>query len=756
MSPVEALGRAYTVSAPRPKPESVGGALRTAPKPAHAPECLLRTGAAAADRVWGPRAVWWDHEQVCAARVYGATCGDERAMTEQSKSNDAGRWWTLAMYPAGGLVLASAWFRPECAALAWIAMVVLTAALVRTRRWWQAWLGIWLADTLTHAVGFAWLAQMNQVALGQDAVTARALAIAGSVCCSMWVALLMGVGHGLAGAVKRRAEVEIPAPLWVPLAWMAGEQISYAFLGLSNDAWLTSQWTVGPVLRMLGHLGWWPAMWACLFVCACVGWALTRRSWRWLVPAALVCAAALCLPPLSDVGREHFKGIAAMRVDDNVTLPHRLPSDEDVELVLWPEDALHLRPLMVEGVTRGAHVRPLLPGNDATHLIGLVTEAPLLGKMNQLVEVAPDGVARQSRAKRHLLLMGERRFAGVGTDTYRPGKQAPVLDVLGRRMAALICGEMLSRELTEEGVEHGGQVLVVAARDHIVVTDQARENMMAVQVLRSVEFGIPSVRASMAGWSYFVSSAGEVLARSGMEHNSFLLWDQERGAREYDFAGEPVGREPPARPAPDVAVLYSREAPRFRTRCPEGSCAYHTLEDFVCPERAAASTVIVAGHGLPPSWLSHSPEQIAAAVRCFGPELLVVDTCLGASAELLQALGEMELRVVAATTMIPAAGFRYAPEFFRASDPEVRAQAVSLRRGALLRWRVDQGELSEALERVAQMPGDEIGPLIVRRKPALAAVPLGGSGEVLVPVDPALATSPLRRKRARGKRKRIR
>ncbi len=241
---------------------------------------------------------------------------------------------------------------------------------------------------------------------------------------------------------------------------------------------------------------------------------------------------------------------------------------------------------------------------------------------------------------------------------------------------------------------------------------------------------------NLTGYALFVSSDGRVLAQSGTDQNGFLMWDEARGARDVDFYGRTIDTGMPALvPAPNTAVLYSQYAPALRARCPEGRCSYHAIEDFECRE-ARAATVIIAGHGQPPTYLSRDAETVAAAVRCFEPELVVVDTCYGASSGLLASLGDLEAVVVAAPTLLPFSGLGFEPEFFTAEDPERRAVAIrSPPGGELLRWRVDQTSLAATLERVASMDATTLGKHIARRSPAEVKVPLGTSGSVLVPVD---------------------
>ena len=639
----------------------------------------------------------------------------------------------LAVYAAGGLTLGLAW-SPGFAWLAWFAVALVAVAVHRTPSVGMAFVGGWVAHLISHAVGFAWVPTMNRITFGYAGVSAVAFDLAEFAVWTVGHPLALTVAYAIARD-RARDRWRVPVAVWLPLAWLAGERVAFALVGVAIDDWLTTQWTVEPVLRTLGHLGWWPTAIACLLAAACLGQALAERRWQWLMPSGVIASIGLLMPSLPVQGLEHLEGIAAVHLQDAFTLPHRAPPGERIELVVWPEDARHLRPYLGTGPARGTRIEPFLPDSPAQHLIGLVTRSPMGRDRNQFVVAAPDGRVVTSRAKRHLMPVAERSWFGlIGDDRMRPGHAAPRFDLGGRPVIPLICGELMARSLVAEGREAGGEVLLVGARDQMMVTEQSQRQLLAVQVLRSVEYGVPSVRSSLGGWASFVSSDGTVLARSERGRNGFLMWDRDRGARGVDFHGRLIdGPAPPAEP-PRVAVLYSAEVPRFRARCPEGVCRWHTLEDFTCPGQPA-DTVIVSGHGQPPTYLSHTPAEVAAAVRCFAPELVVMDTCYGASSAIFSALGDLSAIVVAATSLVPVRGLHFGPGFFSDAAPAERAAAVALPGGELTRWRIDRRRLDAFMHTVDAMPPDDLRAALVRRDPTEARLPLPGAGHILVPVE---------------------
>lgn len=633
---------------------------------------------------------------------------------------------TAGLYGLAGGLLGAALASPLLAACAWLSIAAYAVALGRTRSSVAAAASVVVAYGLTTLIAFPWMWDGNFLVFDYSLTGMIALRFGEAMILAVPYAIALGVGHGLFGRW-------LATRLWLPLAWAGGELLSFATSNACVDDWLNTQWTVQPVLRALALVGWWPLLLACLFASASFGEALATRRWRIAVPGAVILAALPLAPPLVDDRAEVLEGIAAMHTTSTVALPHVLP--DGVDLLIWPEATLDLRPLLAEGPGNGAVLPPLVPASPTAHLIGLITTLPGTIIQNQAVAVAADGRVLASRAKRVFLPVAERRFLGVGKTPYRPGTGPAVLEVGDRTIIPLICGEGLSRGLLAEGVAAGGELWAILASDRWFASERALQQFLAIQVLRSVEFGVPSIRASFDGRASFVGADGRVLARSGLERNGILMWDRERGPREFDFRGrELLAGPPPTNPPPDVAVLYSEQAPHLRARCPEDRCTYYPLEGFECGETRAAA-VIVGGHGRPPEYLARPAPEVAAAIRCFEPELVVIDTCFGASSELLQALGDLDAVIVASTSLLPSSGFTYGPDFFAATDPAARADAVhTFPATSLLRWRNDPGELAELLARVETMSADDLGAHLARRAPPTVKVELPGGGPVLVPI----------------------
>lgn len=192
---------------------------------------------------------------------------------------------------------------------------------------------------------------------------------------------------------------------------------------------------------------------------------------------------------------------------------------------------------------------------------------------------------------------------------------------------------------------------------------------------------------------------------------------------------------------PPIVVLYTREDPII-PELPDNCCEYIPLEGFRPSPQRRAATVIVAGHGKPPYYASHTYAQVAAAVASFQPELVVMNSCYGASTDILGALADhaLDAYVVAAPFPIYKPGFIYEPAFFKGSLSE-KVMAVRTEPAyPILRWKIAKQDLQAAAAALKQMSPEERRKRLRRVQPALVRMPLPtafeSKSEILVPLPP--------------------
>ncbi|HEX2572984.1 MAG TPA: hypothetical protein VH877_25755 [Polyangia bacterium] len=197
------------------------------------------------------------------------------------------------------------------------------------------------------------------------------------------------------------------------------------------------------------------------------------------------------------------------------------------------------------------------------------------------------------------------------------------------------------------------------------------------------------------------------------------------------------------RPAADtpIVVLYSkRDPPAFHTTCAAGPCRFVALEDFTCSSVVPAQAMIVTGHSTPPMYLGSEADDIARVVRCYAPELVVLDTCYGFSLPLVEKLAELRpgMLLLGPTYQLPPQGLVYEEAFFGGRSAAERAQGVHTRSGARLeRWVSDPRRLAEVRRQTERWDRATLTARLQRRHPNLVRVDIPGSHVVtLMPVAP--------------------
>lgn len=627
------------------------------------------------------------------------------------------RWLTLLIFSLAGAALGISGRDASFALLAWAGIAALAWALATARERWVSLAGLTVSAVLTRLLWLSWAWAMP-AGLGMRDPREGLLVGAGFIA----VATLPCLACLLLGATLFHARPGVSA--WLPVAWAVSERLLARWTSVAND-WLFTQVEVDAVMRALAWLGMWPTVLGCLFIAASAGEALARRKPTWALPGAALAMSSLLLPPVTsgDLAQLERVGVVHMRSEYEPPALDGL----DRPLVVWPEASLALQPPVDEGPSAGVMLDAPLGGGPLTqHLVGLETRLHA-GRQNVAAAVSPAGEITAVRAKRTLFPVFERRFLGRGTDRFLPGTRAPLLSAAGLQVIPLVCGEILTRELAAEGRAAGGTMVAVLASDRYQAGQElARHQVVSHVRLRAIEYGLPIVYASLGAQAFIVAADGRVLAESPRDAESgALTWNTASGARDM---------RAPARP--QVAVLYSSQAPELRRDCPPGRCRYHALEGFRCPE-VPSKTVILAGHGAPPTYAGHDVTVVADAIACFQPELVVIDSCFGASTSLLGALAtRTDAYAVAAPSFVAERGLHYGPALFSDGTAAERALAVEVVPSApLFRGRPNAEALAAAEARVASAEADWLRPRVRSWQPTLVLVEAAPGQEVLAPAD---------------------
>jgi len=153
-----------------------------------------------------------------------------------------------------------------------------------------------------------------------------------------------------------------------------------------------------------------------------------------------------------------------------------------------------------------------------------------------------------------------------------------------------------------------------------------------------------------------------------------------------------------------------------------------------------ASAVVVVGHGNLQRYASLTPSALARRIASLRPQLVVMETCYGASEPLVRQLitAGVDARtwLVGSTWMVPRDGFRYGPDFFDSSDPGERALGVSTNSTRSLEYvQLDPITLAEATKVQSVMSVTEMKDNLHSVLPNYVAVSYG-SGKILFDVAP--------------------
>lgn len=615
--------------------------------------------------------------------------------------------WTPLL---GGLLLGAAHLHPRLAPLAWVGLAVFAFGLRRLERagarilgvlggtWAWLWVSqIWLAVSIGHYMG---------PVVGRADVPLWMSALAW--CCIAAIpAAHTSVPLALGALLPRRW----PMRLWLPVALLAGEALRAAF-GFTMGDVLFSQWTSAPVLRSVALIGSPATLVIAAYAAVAVGESLADARPRGLALALPVALWFALLPPMP-ANDGALRGVAAMHLANFEARPDPTELPSEVSLVVWPEATIRGAFATWEGPQTSRLALAELAGWDGPrHVVNLRLKRAGQS-MNAIGLTDGAGQVQVLRGKASLVPWGERPYAGMDFlfSTDAVGRVPPLFLADGLRIVPTICYEVYARALLLQGAALGGELLINVANDRAYgPTELGIRQAIGALALAAAETGRPAARASISGRAALISSTGAVLQQSEPGTSGALVWDGE-----------------PARPTYRTVILSDGGLPD-PLACEAPDCLRLDAELRACPE-ARADAVVVSGHSLPPRYLGQSPEALAAAIACFAPRLVVLDTCYGFSAPLLGALLDrgVQARVVGARRQVPKLGLTYGPAFFTADDPEQRSAAIGAD-GGVERWTPDRAQLAAAIEATERWSKDELTAQLQRVHPNLVRAPLADSG----------------------------
>jgi apolipoprotein N-acyltransferase len=222
-------------------------------------------------------------------------------------------------------------------------------------------------------------------------------------------------------------------------------------------------------------------------------------------------------------------GTASRIIEDNIVAAnharlHRTLQGEEIDLAIWPENALDRDPTLDPEL--GPVVVDAVREVGAPTLVGAITQTTDGRLFNEDLLYTAGGEVVDRYAKNHPLPFGEfvpfrdaldwipdiRRVRADLSPGTTPGRFA-IGDV---RFAAIICFENAFADLVRDFVTEDEGFLVVSTNNSTFGISAAPEQHIVLSQLRAVESGRWVVHAALSGISAIISPDGEVVQETGL------------------------------------------------------------------------------------------------------------------------------------------------------------------------------------------------------------------------------------------------
>lgn len=458
------------------------------------------------------------------------------------------RWMLLVLFVAAGVLLGTAGLHPLLAGAGWLGIALLALALRSPGAASLRAMGAVVAMFIANAM----MPTSTPLAVRAYFPDYGLLRCAG-LSLAIWAVAALAPSVVFGGAVllgdrlrrcRQAPHLALPAALWLPPLWLLGELGRRLFMPTSFD-WMYTQWQVQSVLRCVAALGYHPTLILCVSAAAALGDALHLRRGIALMPAAAYLLAALMLPALPRTDPAQFAGIGLVHLASMEARLDAVPPG--LSLLVWPEGSVGGEPKISEARAPGRQLPlPIATAADAgpSHLYGIHTRLQRGFQQNSVLAQDPTGRVLGMRAKQVLVPLAERPFLPTRKTPpgyFLPGEAPPLLVVDDRSIIPLVCIEVVERGLFAEGKRRGGQMAAVLSSDRAFASLPSSHRLtLGMLVMRAVEYGVPALRASRAGYAAFVGADGTVLARSELGTTGVLTLDGRGTASDYDDAGRRV------------------------------------------------------------------------------------------------------------------------------------------------------------------------------------------------------------------------
>ncbi|MBW2708323.1 MAG: apolipoprotein N-acyltransferase [Deltaproteobacteria bacterium] len=202
-------------------------------------------------------------------------------------------------------------------------------------------------------------------------------------------------------------------------------------------------------------------------------------------------------------------------------------ADSTPALIVWPETAL---PFFYQDASLfSPKMRGLSNELGAAFIFGSPAYERINRKIryyNRAYMITPDATVTQYYDKRHLVPFGEyvplkqylpfiSHLVQAAGNFAQGDRQGPFKDK-DLSLGVLICFEAIFPELARDLSREGANLLVNITNDAWFGATSAPYQHLSMSVFRSVETGLPMIRAANTGFSAFIGSDGAILSRSAL------------------------------------------------------------------------------------------------------------------------------------------------------------------------------------------------------------------------------------------------
>jgi apolipoprotein N-acyltransferase len=203
------------------------------------------------------------------------------------------------------------------------------------------------------------------------------------------------------------------------------------------------------------------------------------------------------------------------------------------DLVVWPENASDIDPLIAQDADAQARISQAADTINAPILLGTVLLGPGPNARNASLVWLPGGTVTGQYVKRHPVPFAEymplRSIATLVSDRaalvgagFVPGDRVGTLDVGPARVGVAICFEVAYDDIVRDTVDGGAQLLAVQTNNADFTPAEAGQQLSMVR-LRAVEHGRDGLMVSTVGISGFTDSAGHSFDATGFNVRAVRL-----------------------------------------------------------------------------------------------------------------------------------------------------------------------------------------------------------------------------------------